>query len=110
MKQEKKALDSPFEFGLKKSILQDQEKERRPLNNSNDFRVDILELEGKLDQEEFLEWLSTVKWIFKYKEILDNKKVKLVALKLKKYTSLWWTSLHVKRVKNFKDKIQTWEK
>jgi len=34
---------------------------RPPINvNSNDFRVDILEFEDKLNPEEFLDWLSTV--------------------------------------------------
>ena len=28
--------------------------------NSNEFRVDIPEFEGKLDPEEFLDWLNTV--------------------------------------------------
>jgi len=28
--------------------------------NSNDFKVKILEFEGKLDRDEFMEWLHTV--------------------------------------------------
>ena len=50
-----------------------------------------------------------MKRIFEYKEVSD-KKVKLVALKLQKYTSLWWTNLYAKRVRNRKEKIQKWEK
>ena len=30
-------------------------RERKPLPNYNDFKVDILEFEGKLDPDEFLE-------------------------------------------------------
>ena len=56
--------------------------------NSNDFRVKIPEFEGELDPEEFLDWLHIVKRVFKYKEVLENKKVKLVALRLRKYASL----------------------
>ena len=59
-----------------------------PSSDFNDFKVDILEFEGKLDPNEFLEWMQTVKRIFEYKEILAEKKVKLVALKLRKYASL----------------------
>jgi len=57
---------------------------RRPTFNvnSNDFRVDIPEFEGKLDPEEFLDWLSTVERVFDYKDVPDDEKVKLVALKL----------------------------
>jgi len=36
---------------------------------SNDFRVEIPEYEGKLHQEEFLDWLHTVERVFKYKDI-----------------------------------------
>jgi len=78
--------------------------------NSNDFRVEIPEYEGKLDPEEFLDWLHTVERVFKYKDISEEKKVKLVALRLRKYASLWWTNLCAKRVRERKAKIKTWEK
>ena len=35
-------------------------REGRQPNQSNDFRVDLPEFEGKLDPDEFLEWLQTV--------------------------------------------------
>jgi len=54
--------------------------------------------------------MHTVKRIFEYKDIPKDKKVKLVALRLKKYTFLWWTNLYAKRVRNRKSKIRTWEK
>jgi len=50
--------------------------------NSNDFRVDILEFEGKLDPKEYLDWLSTIERVFKYKDVPEDKKVKLMTLKL----------------------------
>jgi len=53
---------------------------------------------------------ATVERIFEYKEIPEDKKVKLVALKLRKYASLWWTNLLTKRVRQGKGKIWTWEK
>jgi len=33
---------------------------RRPSINSNEFRVEILEFEGKLNPNEFVEWLTIV--------------------------------------------------
>jgi len=85
---------------------------KRPTFNvsSNDFRVDIPEFEGKLNPEEFRDWLSTVERVFEYKDVPKDKKVKLVALKLRKYASLWWTNLCANRVRNRKEKIRTWEK
>jgi len=55
---------------------------RRQSTNYNDFKVDNLEFEGKLDPDDFIEWLQTVERIFDYKEIPEDKKVKIVALKL----------------------------
>ena len=56
------------------------ERGRRLSTNSNDFRVEIPEFEGKLDPNEFVEWLSTIEQIFEYKEIPRDNKAKLVAL------------------------------
>jgi len=54
--------------------------------------------------------MQTVERIFEFKEISEDKKVKLVALKLRKYVSVWWTNLLAKRVRQGKGKIRTWEK
>jgi len=102
LKKIKKAVRSPFDFvqeddGKASSnslrFLSEEEppkrskRRQRPLTNSNDFGVEILEFESKLDPDEFVEWLRIVEKIFEYEEVLEDKKVKLVALKLKKYAS-----------------------
>jgi len=46
--------------------------------------------------------------VFKHKDVPDDKKVKLVALRLRKYASLWWTNLCAKRVRCRKSKIRKW--
>jgi len=74
----------------------------------NDFKVDIPEFEGQLDPDLFLDWLQTVERVFKFKDI--PTKVKLIALKLRKYASIWWSNVVSKRVRNGKGKIKTWEK
>jgi len=73
------------------------------------FRVDIPEFEGHLDPDLFLAWLRKVERIFDYKEIPEKKKVKLVALKLRKYASTWWDNLVAKRARKGKDKIRSWD-
>ena len=85
-------------------------REVRPTFNSNDFKIDIPEFEGRLNPDDFLEWLQTVERIFEYKEIPEDRKVKLVALRLRKYASLWWTNLTAKRTRERKSKINTWDK
>ena len=75
---------------------------RRQGSNLGDFRVEIPEFEGELDPDHFLDWLQTVERIFEYKEVPEEKKVKLVALKLCKYASIWWANLMAKRARNDK--------
>jgi len=43
-----------------------------------------------------------MKRAFDCKDILDEKKVKLMALKLRKYASTWWANVLVKRAKKGK--------
>ncbi|KAK1425775.1 hypothetical protein QVD17_21133 [Tagetes erecta] len=55
----------------------------------NDIKVDIPEYEGRLDSDEFVEWLNTVERVFDYKQTSEENKVKVVALKLRKHLSAW---------------------
>jgi len=72
-----------------------EEQVRRPRRTgqskqqSMDLKVKIPKFEGQLNPDDFLDWLSTVEQVFEYKDILDNKKVKLVALKCCRYASIW---------------------
>jgi len=54
-----------------------------------DFKVEISEFEGQLNPDDFLNWLNTVERVFEYKDVPDDKKVKLVAHNLGKYASIW---------------------
>ena len=74
--------------------------------STNDFKAKSPEFEGKLDPEDFLDWLHTVERVFEYKDIPEDKKVKLIALRLRKYASLWWTNLCAKRVRERKSKSE----
>ena len=49
--------------------------------------------------EEFLHWLNTVDEIFEYHGTLEYRKVKLVALKFRKYALIWWENLKKQREK-----------
>nr|GEV60836.1 hypothetical protein CTI12_AA531400 [Tanacetum cinerariifolium] len=76
----------------------------------NDIKFDILEYDGKLDPNEFMEWLRTVERVFNYKQTTEDNKVKIVALKLQKYASTWWSNTFLKRERARKEKIRTWPK
>jgi hypothetical protein len=79
-------------------------------SRSDDIRVEIPDFEGKLQPDEFVDWLQTVERVFEYKEVPEEKKVKIIAVKLKKHASIWWENLKKKREREGKRKIKTWEK
>lgn len=57
------------------------------------IKIDLLEYSGGLQDEEFIDWLNIVERIFKYKDVPDDRKVELVALKLKGQASAWWEQI-----------------
>ena len=63
-----------------------------------------------MEPDEFLDWLHAVERVFNYKDILEDKKVKLVTLRLRRYTSLWWANHCAMRAKRGKSRIRTWAK
>nr|GEU53209.1 hypothetical protein [Tanacetum cinerariifolium] len=52
-------------------------------------RVEIPKFTGTSQLDEFIDWISTVERVFDLRDIPDNLKVKVVAIKLRKYASLW---------------------
>ena len=48
---------------------------QRSSHSSLDFKVEIPEFEGRLEPDEFLEWLQTVERVFEYKDVPEDKKV-----------------------------------
>lgn len=54
------------------------------------FQLELPEFHGRLNLEDFMDWLSTVKRVFEYYEVPEDKRVKLVGIKLKGRASAWW--------------------
>lgn len=73
-------------------------------------KVEIPEFEGKMQPDEFMDWLNTVDQIFDYQDVPENKKVKLVSIKLRKHAFFWWENLKRQRECERRSKIVTWEK
>ncbi|VFQ89851.1 unnamed protein product [Cuscuta campestris] len=85
-------------------------KTRAPIHEGSNFKVDIPTFDGKNDPDEFPEWLETVERVFDFKDVSDEKNVKIVALKFRKYASTWWTNTGTKRRRNGKEPVSTWTK
>jgi len=82
--------------------------QRKQGNSLGDFRIDIPKFEGQLDPDHFRDWLQAIECVFEYKEVPEDKKVKLITRKLRRYASTWWANLVAKRAWNGKGKIKTW--
>ncbi|XP_035834279.1 uncharacterized protein LOC110883263 [Helianthus annuus] len=78
--------------------------------HSNEIKVEIPEYDGRLDPYEFVEWLRMVECVFYYKETTEENKVKIVAMKLRKYASTWWANTRTKRERLGKPKVKEWAK
>ncbi|KAK4581406.1 hypothetical protein RGQ29_024882 [Quercus rubra] len=76
----------------------------------NPFGAPPREFQGSLKPEDFVYWLNTVERVFDYYEVIDEKKVKLVAIRLKGRASAWWEQLQIPRQRSGKVKIKSWEK
>lgn len=71
------------------------------------IRIEIPESDGSAHPDEFFDWLSTVERVFDLRDVPDNLQVKLIAIKLGKYASLWWD--HVKK-KDFGKENVKWNR
>lgn len=74
------------------------------------IKVEIPYFEGGVHPNEFIDWLHTVERVFDFKDIPDDRKVKLVAIKFKKHASIWWENLRRQREREGRNKIRTWDK
>ncbi|KAI3526019.1 hypothetical protein L1887_05170 [Cichorium endivia] len=75
------------------------------------MRVDIPEFDGvSLNPEGFIDWLATVEEVFEFKEVPENKRVSLIATRLRGRASAWWQQLKLTRDRLGKSKILTWRK
>ncbi|KAL9415754.1 hypothetical protein AB3S75_039028 [Citrus x aurantiifolia] len=103
---------NPFHQEISNSEFSSRSRIHRRRNSYQpfDFKVEIPEFEGRMQPEEFVDWLNTVERIFEYRDVPEDRKVKLIAIKLKKYASLWWENLKRQRKREGRRKIVTWEK
>ncbi|KAJ9546904.1 hypothetical protein OSB04_019447 [Centaurea solstitialis] len=89
--------------------------DRRPRESDrrweNVMRIDVPEFDGEsLNPEGFIDWLATVEEVFEFKAVPEDKRVALIATRLRGRASAWWQQLKQTRSRLGKSKIVTWEK
>ena len=65
--------------------------------------------DGSLIVEHLIDRIIELDKYFKYDEIEEDKRVRLVATRLKGHASLWWDSVQAERRKN-KSLIKSWDR
>ncbi|GJY90024.1 reverse transcriptase domain-containing protein, partial [Tanacetum coccineum] len=75
------------------------------------MRVNIPEFaRDTLSPEGFIDWLVAVEEVFEFKEVIENKRVSLIATKLRSRASAWWQQLKLTRERVGKPRITSWQK
>nr|GEU69657.1 putative reverse transcriptase domain-containing protein [Tanacetum cinerariifolium] len=70
------------------------------------MRVNISEFDGDtLNPDGFIDWLVAVEEVFEFKEVPKNKRVSLIAIKLRGKASAWWKQLNLTRERVRKPRV-----
>ncbi|GJV46316.1 putative reverse transcriptase domain-containing protein [Tanacetum coccineum] len=75
------------------------------------MRVNILKFDGNtLNPKGFIDWLVAVEEVFEFKDVPENKRVSLIATKLRGRASAWWQQLKLTRERVGKTRVTIWRK
>nr|GEV83512.1 ribosomal protein S3, chloroplastic [Tanacetum cinerariifolium] len=96
---------NPFSYVRGRRDRHGVDRQEDPLRSLG-LRVEIPEFVSKSHPDDFIDWLSTVKRIFDLRDVPKKLKVKVVAMKLRQHTSLWWD--HVKKQRYLAGKKLFW--
>ncbi|XP_074297562.1 uncharacterized protein LOC141628302 [Silene latifolia] len=69
---------------------------------------DLLEFVGGADPEAYFEWERKIDRLFDFKDLDDDKRCRFAIMKLGKGASLWYEARKAKRVREGKEKIDSW--
>lgn len=61
------------------------------------FELDLLEFNGGMEAEQFLDWLTVVEELLDFKEVPSTRRVALVATRFRGRVSAWWHQLRTTR-------------
>jgi hypothetical protein len=89
--------------------------QRRPAHDESrrwetGLKVDIPEFHGGLQADEYLDWINTVDEVLEFKQVPEDRRVALVATKLRGRVGAWWQQVKKTRTLQGKGKITCWDK
>ncbi|KAB5511953.1 hypothetical protein DKX38_028981 [Salix brachista] len=92
-----------------------QPAQRRPANDESRrwetcLKVDIPEFHGGLQADEYLDWINAVDEVLDFKQVHEDRRVALVATRLRGRAGAWWQQVKKTRTIQGKGKITCWDK
>jgi hypothetical protein len=86
VEEESKGDENPFA---------NQPVQRRPTHDESrrwetGLKVDIPEFHGGLQADEYLDWINTVDEVLEFKQVPEDRRVALVATRLRGRDGAWW--------------------
>ncbi|KAB5511963.1 hypothetical protein DKX38_028991 [Salix brachista] len=92
-----------------------QPAQRRPANDESrrwetGLKVDIPEFHGGLQADEYLDWINAVDEVLDFKQVPEDRRVALVATRLRGRAGAWWQQVKKTRTIQGKGKITCWDK
>ncbi|GJU23734.1 putative nucleotidyltransferase, ribonuclease H [Tanacetum coccineum] len=113
---ESEESENPFFEGGDSSSDEEPDRPRRDQREDNrrweyGMRVNIPKFYGNtLNPEGFIDRLVAVEEVFEFKEVPENKRVSLIATKLRGRASAWWQQLKLTRERVGKPRVTSWWK
>ena len=75
------------------------------------IRFDIKDFDGhSSNPEEYLEWEANMDRYFEYRETTHERQYKIAMMKLTKLAALWLEGIQRQRLREHRDRIDTWDK
>nr|GFB12622.1 reverse transcriptase domain-containing protein [Tanacetum cinerariifolium] len=113
--EDKESEENPFGDGSSSNEQSIVRPRRNPKEDNRHWeygmRVNIPNFDGDtLNPEGFIDWLAVVEEVFEFKEVPKNKRVSLIATKLRGRASAWWQQMKLTKERVGKSKITSWQK
>ena len=72
------------------------------------IQVHVQDFEGKLNADDYCDWVASLEAFFEWKDLSDERKVQFVATKLKGHALIWWQQYQRSRDRRGIPRVNTW--
>ncbi|KAF7136237.1 hypothetical protein RHSIM_Rhsim08G0083300 [Rhododendron simsii] len=72
------------------------------------IQVHVPDFEGKLDPDQYCDWIASLEAFFEWKDLSAERKVQFVATKLKGHALIWWQQYQRSRDRKGIPRVNTW--